>query len=507
MLITSGTIVFDSNKDEYKVLEFIGNGNFGNVFRIERCTNNDIFALKTLLTPFADQETLRSFKNEGNLAVKVSHKNIIKYNYFHDGSTYNQLPPYIIMEYAGDGNLENILSKKQNQKEFFTNEELKSLFAQLINGMEAINHHLVHRDIKPDNILLADNVVKITDFGLSKIIEASTRKSTLKGFGCIQYWPPEAWRYEKNTIQMDIYSMGFVFYQLATLRHPLDVEKDDIEKWREAHLFQPVKQIAKINPNISPGFDQMIMKMIEKNIKDRFHTWGEIRKLLEVEELPKSNNSKFVDAVLKKRLDQDYKAQEKRIQSEKRQKEISEFKQVIKYQFVKEIVTPIQEFINEFNTKYQGGKVDLYIPDFDIRCSLSMPSNETLDFKIEPIIEEYFYREIVRDDFGRKIRLIELQIPEYENRRIMAWGYLRASDRRGLNLILVQDDDPIYGTWFMLINRHNALSSKRDRAEPFPFDFTELEKEIRLIKSMHIYKTEHRVLDIEVLKQFIGEYV
>lgn len=102
MVITSGTLVYDSNKDEYKVLDFVGNGNFGYVYRIEKSINNQIFALKTLPTPFADRETLKTFKNEGNLAAKVSHENVIKYYYFHDGSNYSQLPPYIIMEYAGD---------------------------------------------------------------------------------------------------------------------------------------------------------------------------------------------------------------------------------------------------------------------------------------------------------------------------------------------------------------------------------------------------------------------
>lgn len=83
--------------------------------------------------------------------------------------------------------------------------------------MIAINAELVHRDIKPENILVSNDVLKISDFGLAKIASESTRTMSFKGYGTIPYIAPEAWNSDKNTIQMDIYSMGIVFYELATL--------------------------------------------------------------------------------------------------------------------------------------------------------------------------------------------------------------------------------------------------------------------------------------------------
>ena len=264
MVILPGTKIIDDKENEYKVIEFVGNGSFGNVYRIENVKNNKQFALKTLMAPIADETSLKAFINEGNLATKIHHENVIRYHYFHDGSQSPDMPPYIIMDYADGGTLYFAIQEHISTGKNFENQELLELFTQLINGMEAINDCLVHRDIKPDNILIMNNKIKITDFGLSKIVQESTRKSTFKGFGCIQYMAPEGWTLDKNTVQMDIYSMGFVFYELATLNFPLEVGSNDIQDWRDAHLFQNAKPVDHRNPKISPVISQIITKMIRK---------------------------------------------------------------------------------------------------------------------------------------------------------------------------------------------------------------------------------------------------
>ena len=166
MNIVSGTIVYDESGSEFEVLEFIGNGSFGYVYKIEKKDTKETFALKTIQTPFADDTILKAFVNEGNLALKISHKNTIKYHYFHDGLKYSSLPLYIIMEYANEGTLEKVLKEKNQTNEYFTNEELIYYYSHLIDGLEAINEVLVHRDIKHDNILISDGQLKITDLGL-----------------------------------------------------------------------------------------------------------------------------------------------------------------------------------------------------------------------------------------------------------------------------------------------------------------------------------------------------
>ena len=263
MIIQEGTIVYDSGQAEYEVSEFIGNGSFGYVYKIKAIEGGETFALKTIQTPFVDPTTLHAFLNEGNLATKIDHKNVVKQYYFHDGDTYSNLPPYLIMEYASGGTLKDVISSKAEEQKFFTVEEMRYYFVQLIDGMKAINEKLIHRDVKPENILVSDNILKISDFGLSKVVTESTRTTTFKGIGCLPYLAPEGWRSEKNTIQMDIYSMGIVFFEIAALEHPLTVQGRDVQSWESAHLHQPPELVDSINSSISPILSQLIMKMID----------------------------------------------------------------------------------------------------------------------------------------------------------------------------------------------------------------------------------------------------
>jgi len=237
-MIRPNTIVYDQDAKKYNIVKFLGRGSFGDVYLIKENTSEKLFAIKTFSTPFVDDTVLKSLFNEGRLAQEISHQNVIQYYFFHDGIQYEDLPMYIIMEYAEGGTLEKLIQEKKNKRDFFSNEELIQLFEQLINGMEAINSQLIHRDIKPDNILIQDNVLKISDFGLSKYVTQATRTSTFKGIGCLPFLAPEGWKLDKNTIQMDIYSMGIVFYELASLTFPYEVTKGDFEEWQNVHLFQ-----------------------------------------------------------------------------------------------------------------------------------------------------------------------------------------------------------------------------------------------------------------------------
>ncbi|MCD1260570.1 serine/threonine-protein kinase [Paenibacillus athensensis] len=235
-MVAPGMTVFDGSGNEYSVGKILGHGGFGFVYEIQRKQDNMVFALKTLPSDFASIEAYQSFINESQMAMKVSHSNTINYIYVHDGKELSNLPPYIIMEYANQGTLLDMINNQKNTGEFFTNELLKMYFSQLIDGMEHINSVVVHRDIKPDNILVHDGVLKVADFGLSKVSNEHTRQLTFKGIGHIKYMAPERWRQEKNTIQNDIYSMGIVFYELATLRHPYNVKNEtDMRQWEDAH--------------------------------------------------------------------------------------------------------------------------------------------------------------------------------------------------------------------------------------------------------------------------------
>ncbi len=506
MIITEGTTIYNELEGELTVQKYLGSGSFGDVYLISAIDNGEVFALKTVRNPF-DATIHRSFKNEGRLALEIEHRNVIKYHYFHDGEKYSALPPYIIMEYADGGTLQNRLYGTTEHTDYFSNEELKVFYEDLINGMEAINMKLVHRDIKPDNILFKEDILKITDFGLSKVVAEGTRTSTFKGYGCIQYLAPEGWNFDKNTIQMDIYSMGIVFYELACFQHPMKVASNDIRDWENAHLYQAIALISTINPGISTILDQMISGMTEKKQSDRLSDWAKVREYLDRDNLPSPPDRTLIDAALKRRQERIKTAEQKQLEQREKQEDEARYIQLINYQFNDEIVKPVKDFIEDLNTQAGEDILSSRVSNDGFRLSVSNSRAAGVELMVAPILERDFIRERVVDDSGHSIRVTRTETPEYRNRKIMAWGYVRGSDGRGFNILLVHNTDEDYGTWFTLVNKNNIIVANPRLPEPFPFELKELEREIQLLNSTHIYTTQQYTLDIEFLKEFISNYI
>ena len=113
----------------------------------------------------------------------------------------------------------------------------------LIDGMEAVNAKMLHRDLKPDNILMDGDIPKIADFGLSKLVGAATRSMTFKGGQHMLYMAPEGWKLDKNEIQIDMYALGIVLYEIAALKFPYKVPADP-NQLRDMHLFQAAAPLA-----------------------------------------------------------------------------------------------------------------------------------------------------------------------------------------------------------------------------------------------------------------------
>ncbi|MBD3329356.1 protein kinase [Candidatus Dojkabacteria bacterium] len=255
MIITIGNSIFDGDKNEYKIVETLGQGGFGTVYKVED-NNKKVFALKTLPQSYTSEDTFRGLQNEAQNALTIDSENVVKHIYFHDGNVYDDLPPYIIMDYANGGTLREYMAS--DTQEF--NEQL-TVIRQLVSGIRAINEKLVHRDIKPENILFHDGVVKISDFGLSKLVEESTRSKSFKGYGTPLYMSPEGWKNQENTSSMDIYSMGIIFYELLTGKYPFEYDPTNSDSIKEAHLYTNIEPPNQVNTEIPLYLSQIIIKM------------------------------------------------------------------------------------------------------------------------------------------------------------------------------------------------------------------------------------------------------
>jgi serine/threonine protein kinase len=421
-VIVTGSKIFGPKKSEYEVLEFVGSGSFGTVYKVKELSTGKIQAVKTLSAPSA--QDLQFFINEGKLAVGIRHPNVIEYYFFHDGSQFEDLPPYILMEYAEGGTLENLLRAAQGSGTPFEKKQLLEMFRQLIAGMAAINEKLVHRDMKPGNVVLSAGVLKITDFGLAKLVAEATRSLTFKGWGSFPYMAPEAWRFEKNTLQLDVYSVGMIFYELSTLRAAFNINSADPQKWMAAHLYETVVSPDKLNPTLGPKLAQIIMKMIEKDPAKRFSNWVQISGLLEKQEPQSEEDKRLISAMLEKRLQTDSAAQAAAAESQRKQDERSNFCKLVLFQARQTIIDPLRELVNHFNEHYAGAqaRVSDALHENEIRFGINLPSGQQVTFTFRVVLPENFIMDMQYEDYGRTITRREVHLPKYRDRIIQGWG-------------------------------------------------------------------------------------
>lgn len=513
MIIMNGSSVFDANGNELKVGEFIGKGGFGAVYKVSYIPNGELLALKTLTLPFSNGAELDIFLNEGSKALGIHHDNVIDYRYFHNGTKYPDLPPYILMEYANGGTLGEMLERARTTGQHFDLNELLSMMKSLVNGMDAINAILVHRDIKPDNILLIDGTLKIADFGLAKLANEATRALTFKGFGSFPYVAPEAWRMEENTIQLDIYSMGMVFYQLATLSHPFDVPANNSRAWMDAHLYQNPEPPSSRNTSIPPTLSQAILKMIAKDRSKRPATWTEVSRLLELINQSESVHANpIVRTMLNARIKADSMENERRLKEEKETEARNNFIRLVLTQAQSVIIEPLKAFFEEFNLSYDGDKISIISERSEgIQTSLtiSLPDNKRIELIIRVLFDEDFTREVInKDDFGRRSTRQISCVPKLQNKRVQAFGMLKMFDGRGVNIILKERENEIYGEWVILVNEPTHLGSNaKQRPTPFAFELNEILKEFSLIGAMHIYHTRVLPFDMDYIQHFIASNI
>jgi len=498
VFLNVGSTVKDNTGNTYYLDQIIGQGGFGYVFKAHREKDNCTFAVKTTLPSFGDASLAFAFKNEIESASKICCDNAIRYEYVHNGDVFPDYPPYIIMEYADKGTLKSLLDQRRHSNTLFTNGELVDIFKQLANGMSQINLSLVHRDIKPENILICGNTFKISDFGLSKVAAESTRTISFKGAGTPLYMAPEAWDLSKNTVQMDIYSMGIVFYELATLKYPYSPIPTTSDECQSAHLYSAIVSPSKFNIGLSPSLTSLIQRMVEKSVKRRFSTWDEILQILDVQTIPQSSIDEIVSLAVASKNAEDSMRQEQEATLERLKKEKEDHVKLVYSQFQQNIIDPIIDFAERVNLQY-AGKDKLTFPKnlyFDpnktkFSWKLNIPPNNFININYEVIFEENFVRDIPVDRIfgGSQTRRVNYH-PKCKDKKILCWAEIVNKDGYGFNILLLESDG-IYGDWFIMDNKNNLYSvTNKEKKEPFAFTLHELPVEIDKVQITHLYRAE-----------------
>ena len=238
-------------QDRYEILEKIGSGGMSEVYKAKCHKLNRLVAIKVLKSEFTSDATFVSkFKMEAQAAAGLSHPNIVNiYDVVDEGKLH-----YIVMELIEGITLKSYIAQKRR----LDVKEAVSISIQVAQGIAAAHsRNIVHRDIKPQNIIIStDGKVKLSDFGIAKATSSNTISSNV--MGSVHYSSPEQVRGGYSDYKSDIYSLGITMYEMVTGRVPFD--GDTTVAIAIKHLQEEIESPSKYTPNLPFALEQIILK-------------------------------------------------------------------------------------------------------------------------------------------------------------------------------------------------------------------------------------------------------
>jgi len=264
------SFIAGENVGSYRIIEKLGQGGMATVFKAYHPSLDRYVAIKVLHPAFKeDPQFLERFTREARVVARLEHPNIVQVYDFaeHEGQ------PYLVMKYIEGETLKARLQRGPLSKD----EAIKTIRAIGISISYAHKQGVLHRDVKPSNILISkDGQVYLTDFGLARMAEAGA--STLTGdmlMGTPQYISPEQARGEKNlTERTDIYSFGIVLYEIVVGRVPFSA--DTPFSIIHDHIYTPLPLPRDVNPKIPIAVQEVLLKALAKSSEDRYESGEEL---------------------------------------------------------------------------------------------------------------------------------------------------------------------------------------------------------------------------------------
>ncbi len=253
----------------YEIREIIGVGGMAVVYKAYDCIDDRIVAIKILKEEFVrNSEFLTRFRNESKAIAVLSHPNIVKVIDVSFGDNFQ----YIVMEYIDGINLKEFLERrgplKWTDALYFTVQILRAL-------QHAHDKGIVHRDVKPQNImLLADGTIKVTDFGIARFARSNQQTLTDKAIGSVHYISPEQARGNAIDEKADLYSVGVMMYEMLTGRLPFD--GDTAVSIALKHMQNEPVAPRSLNPSIPVGIEQIVLRAMRKVPAYRYHSDSEM---------------------------------------------------------------------------------------------------------------------------------------------------------------------------------------------------------------------------------------
>lgn len=273
--------------DRYEIVKNIGEGGMANVYLAKDTILDRSVAIKVLRGDLSsDDKFIRRFEREALSVSNLSHPNIVEvYDVGEEDGNH-----YIVMEYIDGKTLKQLLKKRES----LTLSEVIDIMTQLTDGIShAHESYIIHRDIKPQNIMIEDDGrIKITDFGIAMALNATQLTQTNSVMGSVHYLPPEQASGRPATIKSDIYALGIMMYELLTGNVPF--KGDNAVEIALKHMKDKIPSVRKQDPSIPQSVENIILKAAAKNPRNRYESAKEMHEdLLHCLEEEHANDKKI----------------------------------------------------------------------------------------------------------------------------------------------------------------------------------------------------------------------
>ena len=260
-------------KERYEIIQLLGEGGMSYVYKANDKQLKRTVAIKTLKPNYVQQEKfVERFKREAQTAANLNHPNIVQIFDWGIGDE-----PFFVMEYIEGNTLTSIIAKRRT----ISLNDVLFIGAQVSSGLQAAHSKgLVHRDIKPGNIMITpEGKVKVTDFGIVSLQnEESDITKTGSILGTASYISPEQAQGKPVSKESDLYSLGTVLYELITGRTPF--EGDTPIATATKHITDKPEKLSVFRPDIPKGIENAVLKLLHKYPKDRFKNAEDLRAVL-----------------------------------------------------------------------------------------------------------------------------------------------------------------------------------------------------------------------------------
>lgn len=253
----------------YEITELIGIGGMADVYKGVDVIDNKQVAVKILKKEFAEnEEFLRRFRNESKAIAVLSHPNIVR---IYDVG-FSEKIQYIVMEYIDGITLKEYIEEEQ----VLTWKDTVHFIIQILRALQhAHDKGIVHRDIKPQNIMMfTDGTIKVMDFGIAKFARDEGKTATDQAIGSVHYISPEQAKGDITDAKSDIYSVGAMMYEMLTGKKPFD--SDNPVSIAVMHMHDIPERPRTVNPEIPEGLEEIVLKAMEKDPANRYQSTTEM---------------------------------------------------------------------------------------------------------------------------------------------------------------------------------------------------------------------------------------